>query len=465
MAARVIQGDVFDVLPTLEPGSIDCAVTSPPYWMLRSYLPKDHPLKPRELGSEPTPAAYVANVVKVMRLVRDALADHGTAWINCGDTYSCKPAGCKGVSRSSTLNGAAGDTVYRKTLENSVGQKQDTTHAVCEGSLCLIPQRLAVALSDDGWPVRSVVVWHKPACMPASLSGWLWKKCRVKVKATGKIDGRKNAGCVNHAKVRLSRFTGGVENPLLAAQWRPCPGCRKCEPNGGYVLRRGSWRPTSSYEPVLMLAKRRGYYADGIAVGTPAASATVSRNAYTRVLDDPGEQFAVKHDHETTGGTANLRDVWSIAAEPLREQHYASFPTRLVSLCLRAGTSARGYCPRCGAPWCRVVESTEVQYRPNSASNRGHSDYDRNGTPDRPQRGAIGAETKTIDWRPTCPCPEAADPRPGRVLDPFCGSARTGLEALRLGLDFTGVELNPDYVSLATRLLRAESPLFAGLEG
>ncbi len=57
MAAQILQGNVTDLLPTLKPGSVDCCVTSPPYWMLRSYLPKGHPLKAQELGSEPTPAA------------------------------------------------------------------------------------------------------------------------------------------------------------------------------------------------------------------------------------------------------------------------------------------------------------------------------------------------------------------------------------------------------------------------
>ena len=119
---------------------------------------------------------------------------------------------------------------------------------------------------------------------------------------------------------------------------------------------------------------------------TIAAAATVSRNEYSRILDDPDEQFAVKHDHETTADGANLRDVWTgpaldslsreeliglirgwddgtlpdvfkIAAEPLKEKHYAAFPSELVLRCIRAGTSLQGYCPTCGKPWCRVIET------------------------------------------------------------------------------------------------------------
>jgi len=207
-----------------------------------------------------------------------------------------------------------------------------------------------------------------------------------------------------------------------------------------------------------MLAKSPRYFCDGIAVEQPATSATISRNDYTRVLDDPDEQFAVKHDHETLMTTANLRDVWTIASEPLKEKHYASFPTELVHRCLKAGTSARGYCPACGAPCARVVDSRFVPTQNpanGKAGNKGLDDSDGRG---KWPRGVN--DNKTIDWQATCTCP-SREPRPGHVLDPFAGSGRTGIEALRLGLDFTGCELNESYVKMARTILRNELPLFA----
>ena len=230
-----------------------------------------------------------------------------------------------------------------------------------------------------------------------------------------------------------------------------------------------------------MLAKSPKYFADGEAVKQPAASATLSRNEYTRMLDDPDEQFAVAHDHETTTTTANLRDVWrqkledmskeelidlirsqddgsmpdcwKISTEPLSEKHYASFPTRLVWNCLAAGTSAKGYCPKCGGPVVRVIEA--------EANGGWSAKYTAEQNEWQPRGGGIrgkrcdGAdnpsEHKTIGWKPSCTCPEAANPRPGLVLDPFAGSGRTGVEALSMGLRFVGVDLNPEYVSLAGR--------------
>ncbi len=479
MAAGVLQGDVFDVLPTLEPGSVDCVVTSPPYWKLRSYLPKDHLLKPRELGSEPTPAAYVESMVRVFRLVRDVMAPHATCWLNVGDTYSGGAGNQNGLSGSGLKRNVKSESARVKCrTENKVARGEPTptrNPAVDAGNLCLIPQRLALALQADGWFVRSVVVWHKPAPIPSSVSGWAWRRCRVKTgertrhcpkQIVGESDGVYHKGIgtstLGYPGWREDQASGGLQG----AQWSDCPGCRKCDPHGGYVLRRGSWRPTSAWEPVLLLAKSPRYYADGIAVQQPAASATVSRNEYTRVLDDPDEAYAVKHDHETLTTTANLRDVWTIAAEPLKEKHFASFPTELVHRCLRAGTSARGYCPHCGAPWARVVESADTGRTQKMADGwdtgpGGHGSIHRNGR-EQGRPGQPVMESRTLDWRPTCPCPPH-EPRPGRVLDPFAGSGRVGIESLRLGLDFTGIELNEAYVTMANRLLRNESPLFAGV--
>ena len=214
-----------------------------------------------------------------------------------------------------------------------------------------------------------------------------------------------------------------------------------------------------------MIAKGQGYFADGDAVKQPAAASTVSRDQYTRILDDPDEQFAVRHDHETVSVDANLRDVWTIATEPLKEKHYAAYPTELVSRCLRAGTSAKGYCQACGAPVARVVEvtggDTEASDRPKKTggmdSGTSTLSLSGNGSKEWAERGTA---TKTVDWRPSCYC--NAGTRPGLVLDPFAGSGRTGIEATRLGLDFIGVDLNPEYADMAKRLIRDESPLFAG---
>jgi DNA modification methylase len=506
MATTILQGDVFDTLPTLEAGSVDCALYSPPYWRLRDYSTcscvKNRKKKPgcpqcddhgkipvvrdKQLGMEKTPEEYVENQVAVARLVRRALADHGTCWINIGDSYAAGGRQGHGVRQG----------YKQQTNAGTLGCDERANADLVSGNLCLIPQRLTLALQNDGWIVRSIVVWKKKAPMPASLSGWRWVRCRVKVKA-GKSPAR-------NLNPKLRRVGEGLDLPKVAsafpdaAQWTDCPGCKKCNPQG-YVLSRGSWRPTSSWEPILLLAKSDRYFCDGEAVKQPAASTTLARDRYTRVLDDPEEQFAVKHDHETesssganprdvrdfvpskadilahletlteeelqamfcASGSDNALDVQTWGAEPLKEAHYAAFPTDLVEFCLRAGTSAKGYCPACGAPWCRVVEVKNGSLD-NGVRNVGHREDGFTQPRWKTGEPRVPSETKTLSWRPSCVCIGAAAmmPRRGRVLDPFCGSSRSGVEAARLGLDFVGCELNPDFCTMSRRILTRQNPLF-----
>lgn len=396
-------------------------------------------------------------MVRVFGLVRTALAEHGTVWLNIGDSYSS--GGMSNPSANSTLQGG-------KDLGAADYQIARKAPGIPPGNLCLIPQRLALALQADGWLVRSVVVWHKPAPMPASVAGWAWRRCRVKV------------GNIPHNSKKGAFGNGTADRPVSLdnhknAVWEDCPGCPKCLPNGGLVLRKGSWRCTSSWEPILMLAKNDRYFCDGEAVKTPAAAATVSRDQYTRILDDHDEQFAVQHDHETICDGANLRDVWKIAAEPLHSvkvdgkkiDHYASFPSELVHRCLKAATSAKGYCPSCGMPWCRVIEQGDLVKTGSSGNTHpsigGKHDgvAESNGKWNATHTSGMSYENKTIGWRPSCTCPEQP-PRPALVLDPFSGSGRTGIECKRLGLDYVGIELNPDYVDMSRRLLAEQMPLF-----
>jgi len=139
----VLAGDARDVLPTLLAESVDCVVTSPPYYRLRDYGVSG------QLGQEPTVEAYVANLRGVLRQVRRALKDTGALWLNLGDGYA---------------------------RHRGVG--------VPLGSLTLAPQRLALALSADGWIVRNVVVWAKPNPLPQSTRDRLSPTYEVIIFAT-----------------------------------------------------------------------------------------------------------------------------------------------------------------------------------------------------------------------------------------------------------------------------------------
>jgi DNA modification methylase len=128
MTARVINADVLDGIRTLPDRSVQCVISSPPYFGLRSYLPDGHPDKALEVGTEETPDGYVARLVDVFREVRRVLRDDACVFLNLGDSFG--PG---------------------KQLQG-------------------IPWRVAFALQADGWILRSDIIWAKPNPMPSSVT-------------------------------------------------------------------------------------------------------------------------------------------------------------------------------------------------------------------------------------------------------------------------------------------------------
>ena len=147
---NLLIGDVREKLKELDDRSVQCCVTSPPYWGLRDYGESD------QLGLEETPEEYVDNMVKVFREVKRVLKDDGTCWLNIGDSYSGN------MSRASN-NGRAGYGNPREEVVSRipVGLKQK--------DLVGIPWRVAFALQQDGWYLRQDIIWHKPNPMPESV--------------------------------------------------------------------------------------------------------------------------------------------------------------------------------------------------------------------------------------------------------------------------------------------------------
>tara|TARA_R100000808_G_scaffold2414_2_gene9659 strand:+ start:804 stop:1721 length:918 start_codon:yes stop_codon:yes gene_type:complete len=151
MRPEVIEGDVREVLKTLDDESVQCVVTSPPYWGLRDYGVDD------QLGLEATPEEYVANMVSVFQEVKRVLRKDGTVWLNLGDSYS---SGGRETTTNQTLRGGKDYGVTRPKPNKSIKPKD----------LVGIPWRVAFALQEDGWYLRSDIIWNKPNPMPESVT-------------------------------------------------------------------------------------------------------------------------------------------------------------------------------------------------------------------------------------------------------------------------------------------------------
>jgi DNA modification methylase len=266
----------------------------------------------------------------------------------------------------------------------------------------MVPARLAIALQDDGWWLRSDCIWAKPNPMPESVTD----------------------------------------------------------------------RPTSAHEHIFLLTKSARYFYDQDAVRSPHTEASIERNRAGFVTDQTKYD---KVNPTTSVGNlrngsnalheagANLRNVWEIATQPFSGAHFATFPLEIPRRCIKAGTSEKGACSACGAPWVRVVERMVNGQRHVSPKDN---------NPDRNDGGDVSSSrlhsqyfdyrTETTGWQPGCTCD--ADVMPCTILDPFLGSGTTLLVADQLGRNGIGVELSPAYAEMAKQRITGDAPMFAEVE-
>ena len=151
----VICGSVFDKLPEIPTGSVNCCVTSPPYWGLRDYGVDG------QLGLEKTPEEYIAKMVAVFREVWRVLQDDGTLWLNLGDSYVGSGKGGGGCFENMCESRRRDTSIMPRQNKGVPGLKPK--------DLCGIPWRVALALQADGWYLRQDIIWSKPNPMPESV--------------------------------------------------------------------------------------------------------------------------------------------------------------------------------------------------------------------------------------------------------------------------------------------------------
>jgi len=158
---KIYQGDALSLLEKLKDNSIDCCVTSPPYWGLRDYG------NDNQLGLEKTPEEYVSNMVAVFREVKRVLKPQGTFWLNLGDSYSGSGQGA-GTKIPTKKQASNKGTNYMTTTEHKSNLLKIT--GLKPKDLVGIPWMVAFALRADGWYLRSDIIWYKKNPMPESVT-------------------------------------------------------------------------------------------------------------------------------------------------------------------------------------------------------------------------------------------------------------------------------------------------------
>lgn len=306
-------GDAIDALASLPDASVDCVVTSPPYWGLRDYgtgcwvggnpacthaagrgtnqaqtkNPRvGYPTSvahrggdsqqcrrcgawriDRQYGLEPTPDDYVRRLRDVFTELHRVLAETGTVWLNLGDSYSAEPPGrSQHAMRTSTLAGKSAAAPMRESVR---GNGTNRSRSLPRKNLYGIPWRVALALQEDGWILRNAIIWHKPNAMPESV------------------------------KDRLS--------------------CR--------------------HETLFLLTKSDNYYFDLDSIREPY---TADRPFSRKIRFGGNKDNTIKMSWTPQGQGKNPGDVWSISTRPLREAHCAPFPIDIPLRCIAAG------CPESG---------------------------------------------------------------------------------------------------------------------
>ena len=307
-----------------------------------------------QIGLEPTLAEHLDVMVRVFREVRRVLRSDGTCWINYGDCYATAPNG-----RSAAATKAAGkdDRTFRDKPFSTVGPIYDPNGGakgggdrgenkgnatppsgrVCAGGylkpkdLCMLPNRLAIALQDDGWWVRSEIIWHKPNPMPESIKDrpavshekvWLLTKS-ARYFYDAEAVRTERAGDEDANGFRGGSYTGGA------------PGKRTA--TGNYRVPAG-WATGDA--PHTAIDHNTGERKDKQSGGSTGRPGEKTPRGSTPRHD--GHIEHTKLDATPRGQGANLRNVWTIATKPFPDAHFATFPPDLVVPCIKAGCPEGG---------------------------------------------------------------------------------------------------------------------------
>ncbi len=158
-ADKIICGDTLATLKKFPTETVDCVVTSPPYWALRDYNVAG------QIGLELSIEEYLEKILAVFDEIKRVLKPTGTCWINFGDTYSNKT---KGGQRNKPQNNMY-NSLTRRAAIPKLKVELAATAAPQPKSLCLIPSRFAIRMIERGWILRNEIIWHKPNVMPQSV--------------------------------------------------------------------------------------------------------------------------------------------------------------------------------------------------------------------------------------------------------------------------------------------------------
>ena len=496
---HIYQGNAPDILKTFPEGSVQCGITSPPYWGLRDYgIPPQiwdadpecqHDWTETEVpggsgsglsfrrdrkawherggaqpgfcracggwlgsfGLEPDPELYVQHAVLIFREVRRVLSNDGTLWLNLGDSYATgagKVGNCPGGGEQGRkwILGKSGDLAIGPNIQpNRLPIK-----GLKPKDMVGIPWKVAFALQADGWYLRQDLIWNKPNVMPESVRDrctksheYVFLLSKSQKYFYDSIAIREPASPNTHPR-RSSRgqsqqLIPGV-NPKAVSGWAKGSGSHCAIDHAQTPKDMGrkeqNLRETAKFGHVAGWRDRE-------------ANTGVGWGRLSEI--DPGDgrqgRNRIKQNSSFSAAVTevipyrNKRSVWTIPSAPYKGNHYATFPQRLVVPMVLAGTSHKGHCPKCGARWVRISER-KTRLAGNS-SRVGRTPEEINSTGK--HIGGVSGGNLNIKSGPVVDitsigwrplCKCGLPPVPDIVLDPFGGVATTAIVAKKTRAEF-----------------------------
>lgn len=300
---QILQGDALTMLRGLQADSVDCCITSPPYFGLRDYGVAG------QLGLEPTPEAFVQAMVEVFREMRRVLKPRGTLWLNLGDSYAGARKGGR-PSNTSTLDGSGSRalrTASRRRDDQQIPRSDRALPGLKAKDLIGIPWMVAFALRADGWYLRRDIIWSKPNPMPESA---------------------KDRPTTAHEYLFLltkgPRYfydSRAIAEPLAESTLREI--AEGYQGHGTKDYESAGVQNPSAVKARIIAGKRSG--------------------REVRPSDSRGgNQGNLIGIPPCAGLTRNKRTVWTIPTKPFKGAHFATFPEDLVEPCLLAGSPEGG---------------------------------------------------------------------------------------------------------------------------
>jgi DNA modification methylase len=291
MSLQILQGDCRQTLLSVPDDSVDCCVTSPPYWGLRDYGVAG------QLGQEATPEEFIATMTAVFREVRRILKPEGTCWVNMGDSYSAGGMG-KGSGKQTTNRGTQTGGHMDKPRKAPPGYKPK--------DLVGQPWMLAFALRADGWYLRQDIIWSKPNPMPESVTDRCTKAHEYIFLLT-----KSARYFYDHEAIKEQSVCG---HP---------PGNRTHRSATEYD--KGDERHRTKTGLVAYAGRVRESAAKGSFSGKTESMAETGQNAFRAITNE-----------------RNKRSVWTVPSAPFKEAHFATYPPDLIKPCILAGCPVGG---------------------------------------------------------------------------------------------------------------------------